>query len=278
MATPGIAARDEADLANAFPFMKSSSRRTFFKGAAAGLGVLSLGSSAIHAGSPRAAKFLKVACVGAHPGDPEAGPGGTLALFSAAGHSVSNIYFTRGEAGVLGKTHEEAAAIRTGEALDACKILGAKPVFAGQIDGASVVDNEWVIRMERLIAEENPDLVFAHWPIDSHKDHQCASLLTVQVWMRAKVKFELYFFEVGTGVETMTFHPTDYVDITQVQELKRRAVFCHVSQNPPKIYKPGVPGNQAIMEEYRGMQLGVRAAEAFVKMVGHEQGNTIDGL
>ena len=32
------------------------------------------------------------------------------------------------------------------------------------------------------------------------------------------------------------------------------------------------------MEEYRGMQLGVKAAEAFVKMVGHEQGNTIAGL
>jgi LmbE family N-acetylglucosaminyl deacetylase len=96
--------------------------------------------------------------------------------------------------------------------------------------------------------------------------------------MRAKAKFDLYFFEVGTGVETMTFHPTDYVDITGVQELKRRAVNCHVSQNPPEIYKAGVPGNQAIMEEYRGMQMGVKAAEAFVKMVGHKQGNTIAGL
>jgi hypothetical protein len=69
-----------------------------------------------------------------------------------------------------------------------------------------------------------------------------------------------------------------YVDICGVQELKRRTVFCHASQNPPEIYTPGVPGNQAIMEEYRGMQLGVKAAEAFVKMVGHKQGNTIAGL
>jgi hypothetical protein len=29
------------------------------------------------------------------------------------------------------------------------------------------------------------------------------------------------------------------------------------------------------MEEYRGIQMGVKAAEAFVKMVGHKQGNTI---
>lgn len=258
--------------------MKSTSRRTFFQQAAAGLGMLSIPSSALRAEDASGGKILKIACVGAHPGDPEAGPGGTLAKFAAAGHSVSNIYFTRGEAGVSGKSHDEAAAIRTGEAIAACRILGAKPVFAGQIDGSSVVSNEWVTRMEELLAEEKPDLVFAHWPIDSHKDHQCASLVTIQAWMRATVKFDLYFFEVGTGVETMTFHPTDFVDITDVQELKRRAVFCHASQNPPEIYKPGVPGNQAIMEEYRGMQMGVRAAEAFVKLVGRRQGNTIPGL
>jgi LmbE family N-acetylglucosaminyl deacetylase len=258
--------------------MTTSSRRTFFQQAAAGLGMLSLNTSALNAEGTRGAKSLNVACVGGHPGDPEAGPGGTLARFAAAGHSVSNIYFTRGEAGVPGKSYDEAAAIRTNEAIAACRILGAKPVFAGQIDGSSVVSNEWVARMEQVIGKEEPDIVFAHWPIDSHKDHQCSSLLTIQVWMRAKVKFELYFFEVGSGVETMTFHPTDYVDITGVQELKRRAVFCHESQDPPLIYRPGAPGNQAIMEEYRGMQLGVKAAEAFVKMVGHEQGNTIAGL
>ena len=258
--------------------MKSSSRRTFFQQAATGLGVLSLAPSVLNAGVAGVATPLKIACVGAHPGDPEAGPGGTLALFAAAGHSVTNIYLNRGEAGIAGKSHDEAAAIRTDEAIAACRILGAKPVFAGQIDGEAIVSNEWVTRMEQLISDEKPDIVLTHWPIDSHKDHQCASLLTLQVWMRAKVKFELYFFEVGTGVETMTFHPTDYVDITGVQDLKRRAVFCHTSQNPPQIYKPGVPGNQAIMEEYRGMQLGTKAAEAFVKMVGHKQGNTIVGI
>jgi LmbE family N-acetylglucosaminyl deacetylase len=240
--------------------------------------MLSLASSSAFGDETKGAKSLKVVCVGAHPGDPEAGPGGTLARFAAAGHSVSNIYFTRGEAGIAGKSNDDAAAIRTDEAVAACKVLGAKPVFAGQLDGASVVSNEWVVRMDHLIAEESPDIVFAHWPVDSHKDHQCASLLTIQAWMRAKVKFDLYFFEVGSGVETMTFHPTDYVDISGVQELKRRAVFCHMSQNPQEIYGPGVPGNQAIMEEYRGMQLGVKAAEAFVRMVGHKQGNTIVGL
>lgn len=254
------------------------SRKTFIRQAAVGLGMLSLPSSALAAKAAGGAKPLKIVCVGAHPDDPESGAGGTLAMFAAAGHPVTVIYFTRGEAGIPGKSQEEAAATRTGEAAAACRILGAKPVFAGQIDGSSVVSNEWVDRMERLIADENPDIVFAHWPIDSHKDHQCASLLTIQAWMRAQAKFELYFFEVCTGSQTAVFHPTDYVDITDVVELKHRALYCHASQNPAELYRQGAPGNHAIMEEYRGMQMGAKAAEAFVKMVGRKRGNTIAGL
>ena len=68
-------------------------------------------------------------------------------------------------------------------------------------------------------------IVFTHWPLDSHKDHQVASLITIQSWVRLQQLFKVYFFEVCAGEQTMTFHPTDYVDITDTQELKRKAVF-----------------------------------------------------
>ena len=119
---------------------------------------------------------MKVVCVGGHPDDPESICGGTLAKFAAAGHDVTIIYLTRGEAGIEGKSHDEAADIRSKEAVAASKILNAKPVFAGQIDGDSIVNNEWVIKMQQLLATEKPDIVFTHWPIDTHKDHQAASL------------------------------------------------------------------------------------------------------
>src|SRR5689334_913459 len=80
---------------------------------------------------------LKVVCVGGHPDDPESGCGGTLARYTEGGNRATVLYLTRGEAGIRGKSHEEAAAIRSAEAEAACKILGAKAVFAGQIDGAT---------------------------------------------------------------------------------------------------------------------------------------------
>ena len=226
-----------------------SSRRRFVKNAAAGIGILSL--PGLLSAKTNPGTSLKIVCVGGHPDDPESGCGGTLARFAAAGHSVVIIYLTRGEAGIAGKSHGDAANIRTQEALEACKILLTKPVFAGQIDGDTIMNNEWVEKLQGLLNAERPDLVFTHWPVDSHKDHQIASLLTIQCWMRTGNKFDLYFFEVCTGEQTMIFRPTDYVDISDTREQKRKALYCQVSQDPPGIYQCG----HAAMEEFRGREI-----------------------
>lgn len=239
-----------------------SSRRHFVKNVTAGVGLLSLPS--LLSAETKAPRRLKVVCVGGHPDDPESGCGGTLARFVSSGHAVTIIYLTRGEAGIPGKSHTDAANTRTAESLEACKLLNVKPVFAGQIDGDTVMNNEWVGKLQGLLKDEKPDIVFTHWPADTHKDHQVASLLTIQCWVRADIKFDLYFFEVCTGEQTLIFKPTDYIDISSVQELKRKAVYCHISQDPPGIYQCG----HAAMEEFRGRELGTKAAEAFIKMTG----------
>jgi LmbE family N-acetylglucosaminyl deacetylase len=245
----------------------ASSRRRFMKKAAAGISMLSL--PVLLSAEYKPDKKLKIVCVGGHPDDPESGCGGTLARFAAAGNEVTIIYLTRGEAGITGKSHSEAASIRTQEAREACKILRTKPVFAGQIDGDTIMNNEWVQKLRTMLTDEMPDIVFTHWPLDSHKDHQIASLLTIQSWILSENKFELFFFEVCTGQQTLIFKPTDYVDITAVQEQKRKAVYSHVSQDPSGIYQCG----HAAMEEFRGRELGVKAAEAFVRMTGQGKGN-----
>src|SRR5436190_1519933 len=246
--------------------MKHTSRRKFLQSSLSGLGFLTIPASL--QASATTFKKMKIVCVGGHPDDPESGCGGTLAKLSALNNDVTVIYLTKGEAGITGKSHEEAGAIRSKEALTACKILNVKAVFAGQIDGDTVVNNEWVGKMQQLIAAEKPDIVLTHWPVDSHKDHQAASLLTIQTWMRSKERFDLYFFEVCAGEQTMVFDPTDYVDITDMQEQKRKAVFCHTSQDPDSIYSCG----HSSMEDFRGREIGVKAAEAFVHMTGRKNG------
>ena len=159
--------------------MTTNNRRKFIRNAVAGAGFLSL-PSLLQAQPGVKMKPRKIVCAGGHPDDPETCCGGTVARLTAAGHEVTIVYLTGGEAGIPGRSHADSAAIRHKEGLNACSVLKAKPVFVGQIDGASVVNNEWIAKIQALLEAEQPDIVFTHWPVDMHPDHQAmpASLMS----------------------------------------------------------------------------------------------------
>jgi LmbE family N-acetylglucosaminyl deacetylase len=228
-------------------------------GAAAAAGLPLVGAS----GEESAAKRkLKVVVIGGHPDDPESGCGGTIARYSDLGHEVVIIYLTRGEAGIPGKSHDEAAAIRSAESQRACEILKARPIFVGQIDGATEVNAERYDQFHKLLEAERPDLVFTQWPIDSHRDHRVASLMSYDALLRSKEKFELYYFEVEQGEQTQDFRPTNYVDITATEPRKRAACFAHASQDPAGFY-----ALHEMMNRFRGIESGAKFAEGFVRHV-----------
>lgn len=212
------------------------------------------------AGPGQEARKLKVAVVGGHPDDPESGCGGAVARYADRGDEVVVFYLTRGERGIGGKPLEEAARIRTAEAEKACEILKARARFVGQIDGETELNPKRYDDFRKMLAEEKPDLVFTHWPVDTHRDHRAASLLAYDAWLRMGRKFALYYFEVNAGSQTQHFRPTHYVDITAVHARKRDACFAHVSQNVDNSLWP----LHEAMHRFRGMECGVKAAEGFV--------------
>jgi LmbE family N-acetylglucosaminyl deacetylase len=207
-------------------------------------------------------KALSVVCVGAHPDDPEESSFGTLARYAEAGHRVTVIYLTRGERGIPGKSLEEAAAIRTAEAEAACRIIGAKAVFAGQADGDTEVNRKRIAEFSDLVSAQKPDVVITHWPIDTHPDHQVASVLTQRAYLNAPRPFRLYFFEVESGHQSLGFLPQVYVDITATRARKQAALFSHKSQHGEEIYHK----HHELIERFRGREIGTEAAEAFTPM------------
>lgn len=217
-------------------------------------------------GRPAVAK-LKVVVAGGHPDDPESGAGGTMARLADLGHEVVALYLTRGEAGIKGKEADAAAAVRTAECAQACNILKARPVFAGQIDGATEVSAARYEAYAKILLAEKPDLVFTHWPVDTHRDHRAASLLTYDAWLRSGRSFALYYFEVMTGTQSQLFRPTHYVDITATEERKRAACFAHGSQDPQGFYDI-----HALMNQFRGREHGCKYAEGFVH---HDQSKAV---
>lgn len=226
-----------------------------------------------HAASP-SVESLKIVCVGGHPDDPESGCAGTLARYAALGHRVTVIYLTRGERGIRGKSVEEAAQIRTAESEAACKIMSAKAVFAGQIDGATELNHARVDAFTKLLAAEAPDIVFTHWPVDTHMDHQIASLLAQRAAMALSKRPQIYFSEVNTGSQSQGFTPNVYVDITSVVEKKKAALFAHKSQGGDGIWRD----HHESVAKFRGREAGVPWAEAFVHLNRDNKTGALPGL
>jgi LmbE family N-acetylglucosaminyl deacetylase len=204
-------------------------------------------------------RCLNVVCVGAHPDDPETGCGGTLARLAAEGHHVAIVYLTRGEAGIKGGEVKSTARLRSAEALKGATVLGAQAYFADQIDGQTTMEKEAVQAFTNLLASLEPDVVFTHWPLDTHRDHRNAAQLTYEAWESLGESFLLAYYEVMTGVQTHHFEPNCFVDISSTSEQKRAAVYAHVCQNPDRFYP-----YHAKMERERASEARLERAEAFV--------------
>jgi len=217
---------------------------------------------------------MKVCCIGAHPDDPESGCAGTLARYAELGHSVTIIYLTRGERGIRNKSLDEAARIRSEEAQAACTLLGSKPVFFGQIDGATEVNQAQVAAMTKLLKEQAPDVVFAHWPVDTHMDHQVASVLAMRGCMALSRTPRLYFFEVNTGSQSRGFLPNTYVDVSAVVEKKKAALLAHASQDGAGVWRQ----HHEPIAIWRGREAGVSMAEAFVHLARDSRISRLPGL
>lgn len=201
-----------------------------------------------------------VLVTGGHPGDPEYGCGGTIAKLTQAGYRVTILYLNRGEKG-CGATDVNCGLTRTKEADQACRLLGATAIFGKEIDGEAVVDNPAYATFDELIRAQHPELLVAHWPIDNHRDHRAISMLSYNAWRSLKANCCFYYYEVTDGEDTMMFSPTDYVDITAQETLKRQACFAHASQSPEHFYKI-----QSDITRFRGSQVGYAQAEAFIRV------------
>jgi LmbE family N-acetylglucosaminyl deacetylase len=206
-------------------------------------------------GQPEPRK-LRVVVFGAHCDDPESGAGGLIALLTKAGHEVISAYATcfRDDRRIDGKPEAE---VRRAEAEAACKVLGATPKFFPYAHEALVADPPTVKAVADWLAEVKPDVVVAHWPLDTHPNHHAVGSLVWQCYGRPG-GWNLYFFEVMTDQQSLGFQPQLYLDIESVRAKKQEACLCHRSQHPE-----GFWAVHERMHARRGGECGVGYAEAY---------------
>lgn len=207
--------------------------------------------------SPVLAKKLRIVVFGGHPDDPESGCGGLIALLARAGHDVIVAYGTcfRGDRKV---GDEPEAVVRRREAAAACKVLGATPHFFDYAHEKLVADAETLKTVSGWLESVKPDIVVAHWPMDTHPNHHVVSSLVWQSY-RHSGGWNLYFFEVMTDQQSLGYRPELYLDIESVWSVKKDSCMCHQSQKPESFWAV-----HEAMHRRRGKECGVTHAEAYV--------------
>ncbi|MGM0583110.1 MAG: PIG-L deacetylase family protein [Pseudomonadota bacterium] len=205
--------------------------------------------------------------VAPHPDDESIGCGGLAALWRRAGRETHVAFLSDGDAGSrrvrqgdpTPGLREAVACARRAEARAALAELGAQGHWLGGRDGR-------LHRREAALAEgladlwrrDPPDVVAAPFPADRHADHAAAARITGRA-ARAlglgplpALGFEVWSPCAANGV----------LDITEVAEIKRRAIAAHASQVATTDYVAGA----GALNRFRAVSAGLgpeRVAEAF---------------
>jgi LmbE family N-acetylglucosaminyl deacetylase len=197
-------------------------------------------------------KKMNILAIGAHPDDIEFGCGGTLIKYAQTGHNVFLLVMTHGDQGGISE-------IRSKEQKVSQKIIGAKEVYwGGYKDTHLIVDKELITKIEKIIYENNPDLIFCHYSRDTHQDHRH---LTQAVMSAARNLKNVMFYE---GPTTQNFSAGVFVDITGTIENKMDSLMAHESQiTKTNIEDLSIVEIARSLANFRGIQGRVKYAEAF---------------
>ena len=208
---------------------------------------------------------MKVLCVVAHPDDESLFMGGTLARHAAAGDTVTAVILSDGEGSRFPAVPSRQQR-RWRQFTAACKILGARPVLCHVFDDQAsdaMTQLEINRRVQRLIDEYQPGLVYTHCTSDLNLDHRkTAEAVLVATRGRCMV--------LGAEPEWPTryiggpFEPTLCANITPFMKTKMRA--CKKYTGEMREY-PHPRSERGLLERasrHGGPSAGVYA-EAFVR-------------
>lgn len=217
---------------------------------------------------------MRVLAIGAHPDDCEFQAGGTLAKYAKAGHDIFMCSATNGEIGSNFHEPEELAKIRFLEATKAASLIGAKFICLGFRDQRFVIDESAREVFVDLFREVNPDVVITHPWDDFSGDHRLVGQMVNDICMLPMVpniktrlphtdKAPVLYYWMAPGNISIT--PEQFVDITEEMETKKAMIGCHETQLVWSKYHTGADlvDDAAIDSRFRGLQSGVRYAEAF---------------
>ncbi len=214
----------------------------------------------------------RVLCIEPHPDDCVIGMGGTIKRLTEQGIEVEYLCMTDGSMGTTEETENltphELATMRMKEEEESAKMLGVRKIlWLGYKDMHLPYSIEARNRVIEVVREEKPDVVTIPdpWlPYESHPDHRNTGFLALDAVAAASLKNVLNPGPAPHSVSAIAFYythkPNYFVDITDLMELKLKAIRTHRSQFPDSIWEEWEPFLRTVALYY-GRKAGVKYAE-----------------
>lgn len=214
---------------------------------------------------------MRVVAVVAHPDDEVLGVGGTLARHASDGADVTVLVVADGAS-----SRYPDAMLRTLQIAgqQAAHRLGIREIrFAGlsdqRLDALPLIDI--TEKVEALLDEVAPDIVYTHFPGDVNLDHVAVARATwtaCRPYQRPGLK-EILAFETPSWTEWGwpslgdRFSPNVFVDVTETIDMKIAAMTCYDSELRLAPHPRGLDALRA-RAQYWGSVVGFIAAEPFM--------------
>jgi N-acetylglucosamine malate deacetylase 1 len=220
---------------------------------------------------------VKVLVIAPHADDETLGMGGTIARLASEGHEVVVAVVTgHGMDGPHPLWPRSTWTRVRAEARLAADTLGVAELIFEEIPAVLVADQPvWKLNRatQALVARVAPDVLYAPFPFDLHKDHREIFHSVSVAWRTAsplgrRIR-EIYCYEVPSETHLnipyveQGFSPSCWVDISNHVKIKLRALACYESQIRPSPDARSISAAEALAT-WRGAQIGTAAAEAFV--------------
>lgn len=219
---------------------------------------------------------MHVVALAAHPDDIELTCGGLMLRYADEGvHQLTVIVASDGAMGASSMVEDsQLVETRASEARSASEHIGAEYRNLGFPDAQLFDTHEFRIALTKALREANADVIISPPPDDYNADHvavahaaTAAALWTVVPGLKdcgpilARTP-RLYYCDVIGGCGEP---PSLYVDVSAVFDRKLSLIHQHASQFSLTEAMFGVNLAQiaTITAEFRGLQAGVRYAEAF---------------
>ncbi len=225
---------------------------------------------------------MNVLAIGCHPDDVEIACAGTLAKCVQRGDKVIVCHVSSGNLGHVIIPPDELRVIRANEAKRAGALAGIEVISAG-FDDLEIFDNGKEARdvLVDIIRYADPDVIITHNPDDYMPDHTAVSRLVFDASFTSTLPnytsykhvysnpdgkpaklVPIYYMDTLAGVN---FQPTEYVDISDVIDLKINMLECHESQLVWMREHDGIDFADMVKtcSRCRGYQCGADYAEGF---------------